>query len=1202
MLTRTGGRRHPLREGPPARYSAAIMPTDIATADRPTDPNVLQRRASDPESSVWVGASAGTGKTKVLTDRVLRLMLAGTEPSRILCLTFTKAAAAEMANRIADRLSVWAVQDDDRLRANLEALTGHAPSRADVTAARRLFARVLDAPGGMKIQTIHAFCQSLLRRFPLEAGLAPNFEVMDDRTADELLEEAKQSVLLAGRYDPDSPLSEAVALLAGTVSEDDFNQLLADLTTERGRLRRILDAHGGLEGTIASLRRHLRLAEGDSEATLLARACAADGFDMMGLRRCCAHLAGGSKTDIERGIGLQMWLDGDDASRLRNWRNYLPLLLTADGDVRKTLMTKKLADSDPMALEILQREAARLIAVLEEQKRLLVGTYTAALLRLGEAMLGTYQRLKDARALLDFDDLILAASNLLTGQGGVLAGRPDACAWVLYKLDGGLDHVLIDEAQDTNPEQWAVVKSIAEEFFSGLNAADGKIRTLFVVGDDKQSIFSFQRADPAEFARMRQHFGQKVAAAAQNWQVVDLQTSFRSVAAVLRAVDQVFAAGLARDGVAGDGVDVRHIPFRRGMAGKVEIWPLVRPADAAEPTPWAPPTSTEQADKPVARLAAVMADQIAFWLRQGEMLEPKGRPVRPGDIMVLVRRRNQFVQHLVRALKDRDVPVAGIDRMVLTEQLSVMDLLALGRFLILPEDDLTLATLLKSPLIGLTEDQLFQVAYDRPGSLWMALTNKAKTDPALAPAHDYLRALLADTDYRAPYELFAGLLTKPCPADPIPGQGSGRRAILARLGSEAMDPLDEFLNACLTFERDHVASLQGFIHWLEASQAEVKRELDTGGGEGEGLVRIMTVHGSKGLQAPIVFLPDTMGEPDMSPRILWPEPEADGPDVPLYAPRRGMEHDGAKEVRAAADRRRDQEYRRLLYVALTRAEDRLIVCGWEQAAKSGGPGSWYRLVEQALGGMAKGVPFDFTVLSPAGWAGEGLALHDVQTEPVKAPPPLAPSSGPADSLPAWARVPAPKDPTPSKPLMPSQPEGPEPAVRSPLGADDGKRYKRGTLMHKLLQVLPDTDQAHWRDSAAAWLARPAHELTAAEQREIAGEAIAVLTDPRFAPLFGPDSRGEVPVVGLVGDWAISGQIDRLLVTESEVWIVDYKTNRPPPKLAEDVPVIYLQQMAAYRDAMRQLYPGRTVRSLLLWTDGPYTMELPDGLLDRHRPG
>lgn len=1167
---------------------------------RPTDPNVLQRLASDPESSVWVGASAGTGKTKVLTDRVLRLMLAGTDPSRILCLTFTKAAAAEMANRIADRLSIWAVADEERLRTNLHDLTGTEPSRGDVVAARRLFARVLDTAGGMKIQTIHAFCQSLLRRFPLEAGLAPNFEVMDDRTAEELLAEAKQSVLLAGRYEPDSMLAQAVELLTGSVSEDDFNDLLASLTAERGRLKRILDAQGGLEPAITALYDSLRVSAGETDLTVLSRACADGAFDEIGLRRAMAALAGGTKTDIERGIGIQAWTDGDMSRRIKGWTGYQSLYLTAEGEPRKSLMTKKPSEADPMAPEILLREAARLVGVMEERRRVAVAAHTAALLTLGEALLGRYQRLKDARGVLDFDDLILAASSLLSGGAGA-----DACAWVLFKLDGGLDHVLIDEAQDTNPEQWAVVSAIAEEFFAGLGARDDRVRTLFVVGDDKQSIFSFQRADPAEFARMRSHFNAKVNQARRTWRIIDLQTSFRSVGAVLSAVDKVFATGLARDGVAAPGAEVRHIPHRRGMAGRVEIWPLVSPLDAIDPDPWSLPLLPEQADKPVARLARTMADQIASWLANGERLVSRNRPLRPGDIMVLVRSRDQFVGHLVRALKDRDVPVAGVDRMVLTEQLAVMDLMALARFLVLPEDDLNLAVLLKSPLVGLSEEQLFQVAHGRPGRLWAALTERARQDGALATAWDYLRSILNDTDYRAPYELFAGVLSRPCPPDP---HGSGRRAILSRLGAEAQDPLEEFLTACLLFEREHVASLQGFLHWLEASQAEIKRELDTGGGDGPGQVRIMTVHGSKGLQAPIVFLPDTMREPDKSPKILWPEkplggevPADPGPPLPLYAPRRAMEDATAGARRAVANRRRDQEYRRLLYVALTRAEDRLIVCGWEQQRKTGGAGSWYRLIEEALDGMARPEPFDFTTLSAAGWAGTGLVLQEEQTVPTPKAPEVLAETVTGTALPAWALSPAPKEASPSKPLAPSQPDAPEPALRSPLGADDGLRFKRGNLIHTLLQVLPETDPARWAEVAAAWLARPAHNLTPVQQAEIAAEALRVLVDPLFAPLFAPGSRAEVPLVGLVGERALSGRIDRLCVTDEAVWIVDYKTNRPPPREVAKVPAIYVQQMAAYRAALSRIYPGKQVRCVLLWTDGPFTMELPDGLLDLHAP-
>jgi len=1167
----------------------------------PVDPNVLQRRASDPESSVWVGASAGTGKTKVLTDRVLRLMLAGTPPARILCLTFTKAAAAEMSNRINARLADWAVAPDDELADNLYSLTGSIPDGARITAARRLFARVLDTPGGMKIQTIHAFCQSLLRRFPLEAGLPPNFEVMADQTAAELLAEAREQVLGLARSAPDSAIGRTVADLAASLAEDSFDALLRDITVERGRIRRIIDHHGGLAPTIDAVFRHLGVTPGETVAGLVEQACRDDAFDAPGLRAACAVLAGSGKTDGERGVALQLWLDTAE-HRIHRFEAYRDLFLTKEGQVRKALLGKKAAEKHPAVLDALEKEAERLIGVLDRIRCLSVAQATAGLLTLASAMLERYQALKDTGACLDFDDLILTAANLLSGRRG-------ACAWVLFKLDGGLDHVLIDEAQDTNPDQWQVVTAIVEEFFAGAGAHEGGVRTLFVVGDDKQSIFSFQRADPAEFARMRRHFEGRVTAARSRWQGIDLQISFRSVGAVLRAVDEVFAREAARDGVAADGVTVKHLPFRRGMAGHVELWPVIAPEDEADTPDWAPPLTPESQEQPDARLARTIADQIAQWLRDGERLEPRGRALRPGDIMVLVRRRNRFVTQLVRALKDRDVPVAGVDRMVLTEQLAVQDLLALARFLLLPEDDLTLATVLKTPLIGLDETALFDLAHGRPGHLWPALARAAEREPdRFGPAWRWLHDLLAVVDYRAPFELFAGVLTGPCPADPdAAAGGSGRRAMLARLGPEAVDPLDEFLSGCLAFEREHVPALQGFLHWLEAAETEIKRELESGGGGGGGRVRIMTVHGSKGLQAPVVILPDTMAMPDQSPRILWPD-GTDDRAVPLFAPRRALEDGACRAARAAANRRRDQEYRRLLYVALTRAEDRLIVCGWTgKRQRKDDSGAWYRLVETALADIADRRAYDFTLVSPAGWQGDGLHLYEPQVVPAKDDFLDLDMVAEPVTLPGWTRAPAPDEPTPSRPLTPSRPDGAEPPVRSPLGPDDGARFKRGTLIHKLLQLLPDMPVERREAAAGIWLARPAHGLTPAQQAEIRTETLRVLTDPDFAPLFGPGSQAEVPIVGLVESLKgqpprpISGQIDRLRVTDDTVWIIDYKTNRPPPVREEDVPGLYLSQMAAYRAALRAIYPDRNVRCVLLWTDGPFTMELSADRLDRAAP-
>ncbi len=1145
------------------------------------DPNVSQREASDPAASVWVAASAGSGKTKVLTDRVLRQMLAGTPPARILCLTFTKAAAAEMAIRINRTLGEWATVDDAALEDALAALDGIRPAPETCRAARRLFARVIDCPGGMKLQTIHAFCQSLLRRFPLEAGLAPHFEVMDDATAVELLEQARGAVLNEARRQPESRLGRALARLTTDLHEDGLGALMADLAGERGRLRRILDSHGGLEPTLEAVRRLLGVAAGEDSAAITAAACDDGAVDLEGLRRACRALAAGSASDQERGRSIAGWLTASPADRLAGFIDYAELFLTKEEQPRKTLITKKAASADMVAQDALAGEAARLQAALVRRKAAGVAEATGALLGFAEALLTRYGRLKESRALLDYDDLILAARDLLEREG--------VAPWVLFKLDGGLDHILIDEAQDTNPEQWQVIERLAEEFFSGEGARPGPgdpVRTVFAVGDEKQSIFSFQRADPREFARLREHFRGRVAAANRLWRQVRLDISFRSTAAVLRAVDGVFALEEARDGVAFDpGVAIGHFSFRRGQGGLVELWPLVRPEEPPEPAPWQPPLAREAADQPSSRLAAAIAATVRGWLDRGERLDSKGRAVRPGDILVLVRRRGGFVPELVRALKERGVPVAGVDRMVLTGQLSVMDMMALADFLLLRDDDLRLAEVLKGPFIGLDEEELYRLAFGRPGGLWPALAARAEAEgpeSRFGRVHGWLEALLAAADFTPPYEFFAGVLHRPCPADPV----SGLRAVLGRLGAEARDPLDEFLNATLAFQRGHAPSLQAFLHWLVSAEAEIKREQEQGGPEG-GVVRIMTVHGAKGLQAPIVFLPDTAGKPVQSARILWPE---DGRTVPLYAPRRVQEEAHCAAARAAADRRRDQEYRRLLYVALTRAEDRLYVCGWLPKNKAeAADGSWYALTAEALTADSAVTPFPFT----GPWGGEGLRLREPQTVPVGASAAAASRPDPAP-LPPWARAPAPSEPEPSRPLTPSRPDEDEPAVRSPLGADDGRRFRRGLLLHRLFETLPELSPEVREAAARRFLSRPGHGLDAATRDEMVAEALAVLGHPEFAPLFGPGSRAEVPVVGSVGGRVLSGQIDRLLVRDGEVWIVDYKTNRPPPETVAGVAPAYLRQMAAYRDAVRQIYPGHRVRCLLLWTDTPRLMELPGG--------
>jgi ATP-dependent helicase/nuclease subunit A len=859
---------------------------------------------------------------------------------------------------------------------------------------------------------------------------------------------------------------------------------------------------------------------------------------------------------------------------------YVAAFLTDEGDIRQVLITRaaaaRAAPGDSVA--VLQREAERILRLQTDRAGIALVEATGALVRLGDALMKAYEHRKRLQGLLDYDDLVLKALDLLR--------RPGVAPWVLFKLDGGLDHILIDEAQDTNPEQWEIIAALAEEFFAGDGAGD-RVRTVFAVGDAKQSIYSFQRADPRAFNAMREHFQAKVVAANQAWAVVPLEISFRSTEPVLHAVDAVFQNSEAANGVVLDGGAIRHVASRAGHAGIVELWPAVLPDPEENLDPAEAVMPRRRHAEPRTRLARAIAATIAQWLASGERLDSRGRPLRPGDVMVLVRRRNEFVGDLLRALKQKDVPVAGADRLVLTEQLAVQDLVALGRFLLLPEDDLTLATVLKGPLFGLTEDELFSLAYNRgKETLWSRLRHMAPDSLTMNAAARRLRELLARADFVPPFELYAEIL----------GAGGGRRAMLERLGPEASDPIEEFLAHALSYEREHVPSLQGFLRWLVAGEIEVKRDFAE---RQRDEVRILTVHGAKGLEAPVVFIPDSLQLPDNKAPLLWSEDEA----LPLWCPRKALAAPFYRAERDAWRQRQLQEYRRLLYVALTRAQDRLYLCGWETQRPAREVAPWHVLCEAGWRGIAEPLPFDTRPLlgERDGWTGEGLRLIGAQTASPTRDRFVAGTRHVAP-LPAWAMSPPSPEPIPPKPLLPSRPGGPEPATLSPLAVAGRDRFKRGLLVHRLLQSLPELPEAAREAAARQFLALPVNGLAAAEQAELCAETLAVLQEPGFAELWGPDAQAEVPVVGLIGEHALSGQIDRLLVTDERVLIVDFKTIRPSPATEHEVPVPYLQQLSTYQAALGRIYPGRRVDCALLWTDGPRLMPISGALLARHLPG
>ena len=1138
--------------------------------------NAEQLAASDPAVSAFVGASAGSGKTKLLTDRLLRLMLAGAPPERIQCLTFTKAAAAEMALRLQRTLGRWVTLDDAALARELRALDAE-PTQNTLRDARALFATVLDLPGGMRIGTIHAFCQSLLRRFPLEAALSPHFRLVDDSDAEDALTEARET-MLAGANSP--PMREALEALAGLASADQFGRHVAALQGDLPRL------HGALslgEGLAAAQRRALGVTAA-SEADSLA-----DAVNWQSERelRAAALIVQrlGAKQCAERAARILDWLGLETADRSEHWQHWCDEFLTKEGKPRAEsgFVSKAVRDAHPDLVRCFLTECDRVLEVIDRCLALRVAAVSAALLTLAAPVLSAYAAHKEASGLLDYDDLIGRTSRLLVDPGA---------AWLLYKLDGGLDHLLLDEVQDTAPAQWAIAHALSAEFFAGAGAREAD-RTVFAVGDRKQSIYSFQGADIEEFDRSHGRLAARVRAAERPWREAQLDVSFRSTRPILELVDQVFANPIAATGVVEPGQTLAHYADRADHAGAVELWPLTPVPEAIEPAPWSVPEQNQGLTSAPQHLAESLARWIAQTVGGGVTLESRGRLLAPGDVMVLVRRRNDFGRALVRALKSHGVPVAGLDRLMLTEQPAVQDLMALADALLLPQDDLTFACLLTSPLGGLSDDSLMALAIGRRGALWEALRNRADERPDWRAAWAFFAAMFARVDYVSPHALFVEAL----------GPLGGRARLYARLGPEAAEPVDELLNAALSYSRMHPPSLQGFLHWLRRSGAEVKREAEGAGS----LVRVMTVHGAKGLQAPLAILPDTTSLPPDEGSILWAIDPASGHEVPIWSPRRELRCDAAQRLRDAAKTRQMAEHNRLLYVALTRAEDRLVICGW-QTRRALDDACWYRLVERGFAALpAAHEPFGI-------WDGERLR----HAAPQRAEPDRSRVSDAVAriaELPPWtgrapnwrADPPAAEQERPAH-LAPSRPEGaefgPVPATASPLAAREpaADRFRRGRLIHALLQHLPDLPPERRAAAARTWLDRPGNALAAGEADALVAETMAILAHPELAALFGSGSRAEVPLTGVVAGAVVGGLVDRLAVLADRVLVADFKTNRRPPRRIEDTPPLYIRQMAAYRAVLQAIFPDRAIVCALVWTQAAQVVMLPDALLEAHAPG
>jgi ATP-dependent helicase/nuclease subunit A len=1157
----------------------------------PDEARARQVRASDPRSSAFVSANAGSGKTHVLVQRVIRLMLNGVKPEKILCITFTKAAAANMAERVFKTLGHWITLSDVELDAAIRD-AGIAQPTPDIRMrARELFACALETPGGLKVQTIHALCTRLLQQFPFEANVPARFTVMDDRDQKDMLERASLRVLLDASAAPDSAEGWALATAMTSAADVTFRDVVRQATLSRDHFLAWIDTAGDVSTAMAQLSQALGVAAGDTVASVDAELVDGPHLPRSSWLKAAAVMDSGSPNDRKLGDKFRtaLTLSGD-----AQIDDYLSIFFTDKGP-RKSLMTKALAANEPRLLQKLNAEAERIGVVLEKRRGVKMRDRTQALLVIASGVAGHYRREKRERGLLDFDDLIDKTLQMLVRVSS---------GWVHYKLDRGVDHVLIDEAQDTSPRQWDIIAHLISEFTTGAGARESLHRTIFAVGDEKQSIFSFQGAAPREFDARRKSLQRLFEGAGLVFDPVAFTYSFRSGTAILNSVDHVFRDEAIYKSIhAADNGYPIHQSLSDAGPSLIDLWALEEPDERPTIEGWEAPFDATSSTSPEAKLAARVRDEIRQLIADGTETGPvhRRRALSYGDILILVRRRGSAFDAIIQALKQGNVPVAGADRLRLTEHIAIIDLMNLADALLLPQDDLALATALKSPLFGLDDDDLFKLAWKRQGSLRDQLAHHDASDAKLTKALALLRACEQRAMQDTPFAFYAWLLGGEDARD------GGRARMLRRLGLEANDALDEFLELALSYERRAPPSLQGFMAWLRAADTEVKRDMEMTRDE----VRVMTVHGAKGLEASVVFLVDTTTSPADNARLnLIHIPQGDAAlessGVVVWAGRKADDPPAVALARAAMIEETEDEYRRLLYVAMTRAADRLIVGGCMPGnRKEVRPLSWYDLIAKGLERAFTDNVLQMSMVPPP----DGVVKRYTRDGDVM--PPRAPAAAvkpkQADVLPNWLRQTARRAALAEPMLRPSD-TADDSGFRLKAGDSPELRARamqRGTLVHRLLQSLPEIAQDRREKAAMAYLARNATGWTMDDQQALAAQVLAIIADPRFAALFAPESRAEVAIVGRVpqrgGRTAlVSGQIDRLVVTPTDVTIVDYKTNHAPPRDVANVPPAYLRQLALYRAVLMKLHPDRPVRAALLWTETVDMMELSAAALDLSR--
>lgn len=1122
-----------------------------------------QNKASDPQYSIWTSASAGSGKTTVLVKRLLRMLLNNIEPSKILCITFTNTGAAEMKNRINEKLASWTVMDDGELKKEIIKLDEKDNIEQKLKTARTLFAKILDNSNDFKILTIHSFCQQIIKRFPLEANIVPNFQILDEISSLELLMQAEKELLKSNNEE----IKKSIQYIFTYINEDQFIELLKQAINQKDNLLYIKSKFYTIQGIIDELQKIFKI---DNKKEL---ENIEDEFyentDFTIINQGIKDSLNNSDNKFNNKFIKIITEYQKDKDLIYD---YINCFLTTDGKITSRLLSKDMQKVFPELHDFILKEAERSYQTKEYINNLTNFEFTSAFLNITYYIFEIYSFLKKQKGCLDYSDLIFETNKLLSNSKfNNLDGENAFSSWINYKLDEGIDHILIDEAQDTSPLQWDIVRSITTEFFSGQGQKGELDRTIFVVGDEKQSIFSFQGAEPDIFNLTLKDYKYKIEQCGKKFDNIFLNTSFRSLKSVLNVVDEVFAEPYRKNAITKLVDKITHKVAREESAGKVEIWPLVEEKDIEQektekvekntPLDWQI-NYTEKIEKSnKQKLAETIANEVYDWFKNGKTICDRklkcSRKLKYSDIMILVRSRDKdFINYLVRQFNKKHIPTMGNDKFDLLNNIISQDIISLLKFLIFNEDDLVLANIVKSPFLNLDEEDLYTLCdykNENQCSLWTAFQNIEKYKNQKIFLEDIIEKSKNTSIYELLLYIFEVQNTK--------------KLFKQRFQYIADEILNEFLNLANEYEKTHNNStILNFISFLENTDLEIKRDMEQKTDE----IKILTVHASKGLESPIVILPDTNHTTKTIQRIdeiLRYKEEGNDYYIPMIQKEKTIL---IEEIKDSMKNKIEEEYLRLLYVAMTRAENELYICDYKRKGESK-ENCWYSILLNTIQNNkdvkirhSKNIEGDILYIGDQDNYCNILASCNNQQKNYKIEEEKI-----NEIIATFSQN---KEKTNEIKIINPSIYYQENAIKTPI--QNSENLENGKLVHKLLEILPNLDSGEWQDIIDIYL------RNSNNKEKITNIVLNILNNQEFNFLFSKNSKAEVPIFAKIDGNIISGKIDRLSIIDDTVYIVDYKNTNT---LYNTIPEKYKIQLNLYKKVLEKIYTDKKIKCYILWT-------------------